>query len=79
MVVLQIINKIIQTSDIHLITENNLNEEMFLGYENEFKFILNHYQKYKKVIPLTTSINMTLEGKNLEYWKQLVKSQPILI
>lgn len=37
------------------------------------------YQKYKKVIPLTTSIYMTLEGKNLEYWKQLVKSQPILI
>ena len=50
MVVLQIINKIIKTSDISLIIENNLTREMFLGYENEFDYIMNHYEKYNRVL-----------------------------
>ena len=38
------------------------------------------YQKYKKVIPLTTAIiNMSLEGSNFEYWKILAQQQPIFI
>ena len=49
MVVLQILNKVIQTSDIKLITENNLSREQFLGYENEFDFILHHFEKYGQV------------------------------
>lgn len=49
MVVLQILNKVIKTSDINFIINNNLTKEMFLGYEDEFDYIMNHYNKYGKV------------------------------
>lgn len=49
MVVLQLINKIIETSNMKLITNNNLSREHFLGYENEFDFIQHHFEKYGKV------------------------------
>lgn len=49
MVVLQILNKVIKTSDISLITDNNLSKEMFIEYESEFDFIWNFYITYGKV------------------------------
>ena len=49
MVVLQIINKLIKTSDMSLIINNNLVREMFLGYEDEYDFILDHYTQYNQV------------------------------
>lgn len=56
MVTLQIINKILQTSDISIIKNNGLTEEYFPGYEQEFNFIINHYEKYKKVPDKATFI-----------------------
>ena len=49
MITLQIINKVIQTQDIQLINKNALTEEYFVGYESEFNFILEHFNKYGKV------------------------------
>ena len=49
MVVLQIINRIIQTSDYNIVLDNNLSKEMFLQYENEFEYIDNFYKQYGKV------------------------------
>lgn len=49
MVVLQILNKVIKTSDIGLIIDNNLSREMFIEYEDEFDFIWNFYNEYGKV------------------------------
>ena len=49
MVVLQIINKIIKSSDMSIVNNNNLTSEMFLEYEDEFNFINNHFQNYGKV------------------------------
>lgn len=49
MVTLQIINKVLQTGDISIIKNNGLTEEYFIGYEHEFNFILNHYERYHKV------------------------------
>ena len=49
MVVLQILNKVIKTSSMNLIIDNNLTREMFLSYEDEFDFIMYHYEKYNKV------------------------------
>ncbi len=49
MVVLQCINKIIQTGNYDIVIDNNLSKEMFLSYENEFEFIDNFYKKYGKV------------------------------
>lgn len=57
MVVLQIINKIIKTADIDLVTNNNLTKEMFSEYEPEFEFIYNHYNKYGKVPDKETFLN----------------------
>jgi replicative DNA helicase len=49
MVVLQLLNRIIKTSDMSLVIDNNLTKEMFLGYEEEFDYIQQHYEKYHKV------------------------------
>jgi len=57
MIVLQILNKIIQNNDIQLIIKNNITEEFFIGYEKEFNFIYNHYQKYGKVPDKSSFIN----------------------
>jgi replicative DNA helicase len=49
MIQLQIINKILTAQSVDIIIENNLDESHFLGYEKEFSFIMNHYNKYKKI------------------------------
>ena len=49
MITLQIINKVIQTQDMQIINKNALTEEYFVGYESEFNFILEHFNKYGKV------------------------------
>lgn len=66
MVVLQIINKIIKTSDMSLIINNNLTREMFLAYEEEFDFIYNHYTKYGKVPDKETFLNEFQEFNLIE-------------
>ena len=45
----QTINKILDTGDISIITQNNLTEEYFYGYEDEYYFIMDHYDEYGKV------------------------------
>ena len=57
MVVLQCINKIIQTSDYDIVLNNNLSKEMFLQYEDEFEYIDNFYKQYKKVPDKETFLN----------------------
>ncbi len=49
MITLQIINKVLQTRDIQLINKNALTEEYFVGYETEFNFIVDHFNKYGNV------------------------------
>lgn len=49
MITLQIINKVLQTQDIQIINKNALTEEYFVGYESEFNFIVDHFNKYGKV------------------------------
>src|SRR5690606_31013110 len=49
MVTLQILNKILDTGDIGLILKNGLTADYFIGYEDEFTFIVDHYAKYGKV------------------------------
>lgn len=56
MITLQILNKILQTQDIQLINNNNLTKDYFLGYEEEFCFIFEHFQQYGKVPDKATFI-----------------------
>lgn len=52
---LQILNKIISTKDISLITDNNITSDYFPNaFRGEFDFIINHYKKYGQVPDLVT-------------------------
>ena len=42
----QLINKILQTKDYDVIKQNSLEARYFVGYQDEFQFIVDHYKKY---------------------------------
>ena len=46
MIQLQCISKILNTKDLTLVTSNNLNDEYFTGYEDEYNFIIEHFNNY---------------------------------
>lgn len=45
----QVLSKILQSSDNSIVDENNLTEEYFFGYEKEYHFIQNHIKQYGNV------------------------------
>lgn len=49
MIQLQALNKILDTGDSSFIVINNINEDFFSDYPEEFKFIKNHLDTYSKV------------------------------
>lgn len=49
MVSLQLLNKVIQTHDYSVIEDNQLTNEYFMEYEDEYKFITDHYKQYGNV------------------------------
>lgn len=49
MVALQIISKVLATQNLSIIEDNLLTEEYFVGYEDEYKFILGHEKEYGNV------------------------------
>ena len=59
MVELQILSKILSTSNFSIIEDNLITEEYFVGtgYEEEFSFIVKHYEKYKQVPDEATFIH----------------------
>ena len=46
---LQILSKVVSSGDYSIIENNLLNEEFFIEYEDEFKYIQKHYKKYGNV------------------------------
>lgn len=57
MVQLQFLNKILSTRDTSLFTLNNLTEEYFSDYINEFRFITNHINQYGNVPDKVSFLN----------------------
>lgn len=49
MIQLQIISKILATQDNSIVTNNQLDESYFIGYENEYNFIQDHVKEYGNV------------------------------
>lgn len=49
MVKLQILSKCLNTGSFDIVTQNNLTEDYFLEYEEEFNFIRRHVSLYGKV------------------------------
>lgn len=54
MIQLQVLNKILKSKDASFITENNLSEDYFSDYKEEFLFIKNHISSYGKVPDIET-------------------------
>ena len=54
MVQLQILNRVLDTKDMKLLVENNLTEEYFIEYPDEYAFIKNHFDTYGKVPDIET-------------------------
>lgn len=46
MIELQILSKILQTKSMSIISDNDLSEDYFNSYREQFKFIQDHYRKY---------------------------------
>ena len=57
MVELQILNTVLQTKDISIIENNQLDSEYFPEYSEEYKFIMDHYKEYKNVPDKTTFLS----------------------
>lgn len=51
---LQIINKILQTGDYSIVSQNGLTPNYFIQFKEEFEFISNHYKDYGKVPDVLT-------------------------
>lgn len=49
MVTLQIISKILSTKDISILEDNLLTKDYFIGFEDEYDYIVNHYKEYENV------------------------------
>ena len=49
MVQLQLLNKVLATKDITLLTDNNITKEYFTEYSEEYDFVYEHYNTYKQV------------------------------
>jgi len=57
MVQLQIISLILTSKSISIVTENNLTKDYFTEYAEEFEYILDHYNTYKKVPDVQTFLS----------------------
>lgn len=55
MIELQILNRILEERSLSLLRQNNITDEYFMVYQEEYEFIKNHYEKYG-VIPDKTTV-----------------------
>lgn len=54
MVQIQVINKILRSKSLDIVLDNDITEEYFPEYSNEFNFILDHYKQYGNVPDIET-------------------------
>ena len=57
MVQLQILNRVLETKDISILVNNNLTEDYFIEYPDEYSFIKQHYENYKTVPDIETFLS----------------------
>lgn len=57
MIQLQALNYVLNTNNTTFITSNNLNEEFFSDYPQEFEYISNHIKNYDKVPDILTFLD----------------------
>lgn len=49
MITLQVLNKVLQTGDPEILLKNSLTVDYFVGYETEYNFIMDHYNRYGNI------------------------------
>lgn len=57
MVALQILCKCLASGNISILEDNQLTEDYFTGYEDEFNFLVNHYRKYGNTPDIPTFLS----------------------
>ena len=57
MIKCQVLNYILQKSDVSFITLNNIDQEFFSDYADEFNYIINHYNEYGNCPDIYTFAN----------------------
>lgn len=65
-----ILCKVLDTKDFSLVEQHNLSAPHFVGYQHEFQFIENHFNKYGVVPDLFTFV------KEFPNWTQLEVNEP---
>lgn len=53
----QVLSYILNTKSMSIIQDNNITEDHFLAYKDEYEFIKNHYDNYKQVPDVETFIS----------------------
>lgn len=66
MIQLQIISKILSTQTFDIVENNLLDESYFVGYEQEFNFIKDHYKKYGNIPDKATFLSKFPEVELVE-------------
>ncbi len=57
MIQLQFLNYILKSGDYNIIIENNINQDYFPAYKDEFNYIKQHYDKYGNTPDITSFVN----------------------
>ena len=66
MIQLQVLNKILSTKDASFLLVNNLNDEFFSDYKEEFKFIKQHLDQYGYIPDITTFLSKFPDFDHIE-------------
>lgn len=78
---LQILNKVIKSKKMDILLDNNLTQEYFNTYDEEYSFILNHFNKYKVVPDIETVLNkfpsfdVVIVGESDDYLVSTLKEE----
>jgi len=72
----QFLSKIISSHDYSLVVKNNLSDDYFFNYKNEFNFIKNHYNAYHDVPDEATFL---AHYPDFDYIKDVKESEKYLV
>ena len=76
MVALQIISKILATKDISILEDNLLSQDYFVGYENEYDFLVNHNKEYGYVPDKAVKICIEKDLEKGKDYRRIIIGEP---
>ena len=67
MIQLQFLNALLESKDSSLLLINNLNEDLFCDYKDEYNFIVNHLNEYGTIPDKVTFLSKFPEFDIINY------------